>query len=62
MRGASTPEGTRERHDDTTTRCMRHHRTMQASESANTGMQLNPGTEDANDDAMPAVADPANAI
>ena len=43
---------------------MRRRRTMQASESANTGMQLNlnPGTEDANDDAVPAVADPANAI
>ena len=41
---------------------MRRHRTMQASESANTGMQLNPGFEDANDDAVPAVADPTNAI
>ena len=41
---------------------MRRRRTMQASESANTGMQLNSGFEDANDDAVPAVADPANAI
>ena len=39
---------------------MRRRRTMQASESANTGMHQNPGFEDAN--AVPAVADPANAI
>ena len=39
---------------------MRRHRTLQASESANTDMHQNPGVEDAN--AVPAVADPANAI
>jgi hypothetical protein len=32
------------------------------SPSVHTGMQLNSGFEDANDDAVPAVADPANAI
>jgi hypothetical protein len=39
---------------------MRRHRTLQASESPNTDMHQNPGVEDAN--AVPAVADPADAI